>query len=232
MNINRNIFVFFAGPNPKALSNKNKLQKFAEIDQFPNVFQHQRDLKGKWKAEVFKNDNPLVLELACGKGEYSVGQGRMFPDKNFLGLDIKGNRIWKGAKTALDEGLQNVAFLRCMIHNIEEYFEQDEIDEIWITFPDPQHRKSKARHRLTNPRFIAKYQELTKKGGTLNLKSDSTRFYEYTREVAMELGLEVLVDNADIYAWDERPEVLNIKTFYEKMWLDEGKKIKYLKMIL
>ena len=105
------------------MSNKNKLQKFAEIDTFPNVFQHDKNLKGQWKSKVFKNDNPLVLELACGKGEYSVGQGRMFPDKNFLGLDIKGNRIWKGARTALDEGLNNVAFLRCMIHNIEEYFD-------------------------------------------------------------------------------------------------------------
>jgi tRNA (guanine-N7-)-methyltransferase len=214
------------------LSNKNKLQKFAEIDSFPNVFQFTKDLKGKWKKEVFKNDNPLILELACGKGEYSVGQARMFPDKNFLGLDIKGNRIWKGARTALDDGLSNVAFLRCMIHNIEEYFDVDEVDEIWITFPDPQHRKSKARHRLTNPRFIAKYQDISIAGASLNLKSDSTRFYEYTVEVATELGLEILAQNDDIYSWDERPDVLNIRTFYENIWLEEGKKIKFIKVLL
>ena len=142
----------------KALSNKNKLQKFAEIDTFPNVFQHDKNLKGQWKSKVFKNDNPLVLELACGKGEYSVGQGRMFPDKNFLGLDIKGNRIWKGARTALDEGLNNVAFLRCMIHNIEEYFETDEVDEIWITFPDP---RPTITHSLLQDYYkIYLYQEL------------------------------------------------------------------------
>lgn len=214
------------------MSNKNKLQKFAEIDTFPNVFQHDRDLKGRWSKDVFKNDNPIVLELACGKGEYSVGQGRMFPDKNFIGLDIKGNRIWKGAKTALEENLSNVAFLRCMIHNIEDYFETNEVDEIWITFPDPQPRKSKTRHRLTSPRFIAKYQDICKKGGTLNLKSDSTFFYEYTLKVAEELKLEILENCADVYAWEERPEVLNIRTFYESMWLDEGKKIKYLKLLL
>jgi tRNA (guanine-N7-)-methyltransferase len=214
------------------LSNKNKLQKFAEIGDFSNVFEHDKSLKGNWNSKVFKNDNPLVLELACGKGEYSVGQGRMFPDKNFVGLDIKGNRIWKGARTALDEGLDNVAFLRCMIHNIEEYFDVDEVDEIWITFPDPQHRKGKARHRLTNPRFIAKYQDICKPGATLNLKSDSTRFYEYTLESANELNLDILVYNPDIYSWEERPPVLDIKTFYEAIWLKEGKKIKYVKALL
>ncbi|MGK0369674.1 MAG: tRNA (guanine-N7-)-methyltransferase, partial [Bacteroidia bacterium] len=181
--------------------------------------------------DVFKNDKPITVELACGKGEYTIGLAERFPDRNFIGIDLKGNRIWKGAKYALENNLTNVAFHRIMIGNIEEYFEKGEIDEFWITFPDPQHARK--RKRLTNAMFLERYRNISKDGTTMNLKSDSTRFYGYTKETIAEQKLTILEDSADIYAWDEIPEYLaNIQTFYENMWLAEGKKIKYLKYVL
>ena len=213
----------------------NKLAKFAEIGTFSNVFQHtedmNKDMKGKWQ-EVFDEPRPLVLELACGKGEYTTGLARMFPDRNYMGLDIKGNRMWKGAKAALDEGLSNVAFLRCQINLVEAYFEKGEVSEIWITFPDPQHREGKAKHRLVHPRFLEMYRSVSKTPLVINLKTDSTRFYNYTKEVIAEKKLEVLMDSDDVYQWKDRPAELDIKTFYENMWLKEGKKIKYLRFVL
>lgn len=211
---------------------KNKLQKFAEIDQFENVYQHDKSMKGKWKSEAFGNDNPLTLELACGKGEYTIGQARMFPERNFMGLDIKGNRIWKGASIGVEENIPNAKFLRCKIHNITDYFEQGEVDEIWITFPDPQPRDSKEKHRLTHERFLRMYQEIGHPGMYMNVKTDSDLFYEYTLETIRSFGIEPEVNVDDVYAWHERPEYLNIRTFYESMWLDEGKKIKYLRFKL
>ena len=210
------------------MGKKGKLQKFAEVTAFSNCYERAAELKGKWATHVFKNNNPITLELACGKGEYTLGLAKRFPDRNFIGVDIKGNRIWKGAKYALENNMHNVAFHRIMIGNIEDYFAPNEIDEFWITFPDPQHAKK--RKRLTNPMFLDRYRNISRPQPIMNLKSDSTRFYEYTKEVISEQNLEVISDSNDIYNWDEIPELLaNIQTFYEKMWLSEGKKIKYLK---
>jgi tRNA (guanine-N7-)-methyltransferase len=207
---------------------KGKLQKFAEVTAFSNCYERATELKGKWATHVFKNDNPITLELACGKGEYTLGLAKRFPDRNFIGVDIKGNRIWKGAKYALENNMHNVAFHRIMIGNIEDYFALGEIDEFWITFPDPQHAKK--RKRLTNPMFLERYRNISNPHPIMNLKSDSTRFYEYTKEVIAEQSLEIIENNDDIYQWNAIPEYLaNIQTFYEKMWLEDGKKIKYLK---
>lgn len=208
-----------------------KLQKFAEVTAFENCYERAVELKGKWKSDVFKNDNPITVELACGKGEYTIGLAERFPDRNFIGIDVKGNRIWKGAKYALENNLTNVRFHRLMIGNIEEYFDKGEIDEFWITFPDPQHGKK--RKRLTNGMFLSRYRNISRDGAIMNLKSDSTRFYEFTKEVIAEQKLEVLQDSDDIYAWDEIPEHLaNIQTFYEQMWLNDGKKIKFLRYVI
>jgi tRNA (guanine-N7-)-methyltransferase len=210
---------------------KGKLEKFAEVTAFSNCFEYAKEMKGKWKSDYFKNDNPITVELACGKGEYTLGLAERFPNRNFIGIDVKGNRIWKGAKYALENELANVAFHRLMIGNIEDFFEEGEIDEFWITFPDPQHGKE--RKRLTNAMFLDRYRNISKDGAMMNLKSDSTRFYEYTKEVIAEQKLELLADSDDIYSWPEIPEYLaNIQTFYEKMWLAEGKKIKYLRYVL
>ncbi len=208
-----------------------KLQRFAEVSAFENCYEYAKDLKGKWHTSVFKNDNLITVELACGKGEYTVGLAERFPDRNFIGIDVKGNRIWKGAKYALDNNLKNVAFHRLMIGNIVDYFEKDEIDEFWITFPDPQHAKE--RKRLTNSMFLDRYRAISKPGAIMNLKSDSSRFYNYTKEVINEQKLTVLEDSSNIYEWENAPEyLLNIQTFYENMWLEEGKKIKYLRYVL
>lgn len=210
------------------MGKKNKLQKFAEVSAFPNCFEYDKSMKGKWAQEYFNNNNPITVELACGKGEYTVGLAERFPNRNFIGIDVKGNRIWKGAKYALDKGLSNVAFHRLMIGNIEEFFEEGEIDEFWITFPDPQHAKE--RKRLSNPMFLQRYRNISKPGAIMNIKTDSTRFYEYSKEVINHLSLTLLEDQADVYAWSKAPEYLrDIQTFYEQMWLNEGKKIKYLK---
>ncbi len=161
---------------------QKKLIRFAELETFSNVLQFPKNIKGKWN-EFFKNENPIILELACGKGEYAVGLGRLHPQKNFIGVDIKGNRIWVGAKKALEDHLDNVAFLRTEIDTLNEYFENDEVDEIWITFPDPQLRKSKAKKRLTHPKFLRSYQEFLKTAGPVNLKTDSPDLYDFTRLV-------------------------------------------------
>lgn len=213
------------------MGQKGKLQKFAEVTAFENCYEYAKELKGKWSSDVFKNDNPITVELACGKGEYTVGLAERFTTRNFIGIDVKGNRLWQGAKYALENNLTNVAFHRLMIGNIEEYFAKDEIDEFWITFPDPQHAKE--RKRLTNPMFLNRYRAISRSGVTMNLKSDSTRFYTYTKEIIEEQNLEILQDSDDIYAWEELPEHLaNIQTFYEKMWLKDGKKIKFLRYVL
>ncbi|MDG1046637.1 MAG: tRNA (guanosine(46)-N7)-methyltransferase TrmB [Bacteroidia bacterium] len=210
------------------MGKKGKLQKFAEVTAFSNCYERATELKGKWATHVFKNNNPITIELACGKGEYTLGLAKRFPDRNFIGVDIKGNRIWKGAKYALENNMHNVAFHRIMIGNIEDYFALGEIDEFWITFPDPQHAKK--RKRLTNPMFLERYRNISNSHPIMNLKSDSTRFYEYTKEVIAEQNLEVIENSDDIYQWDAIPEYLaNIQTFYEKIWLEDGKKIKYLK---
>jgi len=210
---------------------QKKLQRFAEIKNFPNVLEYPVGMKGQWK-DFFKNTNPLILELACGKGEYAVGLGRLHPGKNFLGLDIKGNRMWVGAKTALAEGLNNVAFIRTQIEKITDYFSGQEVSEIWITFPDPQLRAGKAKKRLTHPRFLRLYQAIMGKHGVVNLKTDSPDLYNFTRQVINLYGLPLLEDLDDLYSEPEIREDLKIQTHYEKMDIAESERIHYLKFAL
>ncbi len=210
---------------------KDKLRKFAEVGTFKNVLQldEGKVLKGKWASSHFGNDHPIVLELACGKGEYSVNLARLFPDKNFIGVDYKGNRIWRGAKTALEDGIDNVAFLRIQIETILEYFEQGEVDEIWITFPDPQPQDSREKKRLTNPRFLERYQTILKPDGVMNLKTDNDGFYGYTLEQISLLGLPKLAETTNLYHSDLVDEVLSIKTYYERKYLAHDKNINYVR---
>ncbi|MBC9933722.1 tRNA (guanosine(46)-N7)-methyltransferase TrmB [Chitinophaga qingshengii] len=210
---------------------QKKLQRFAEIETFPNVLIYPEGMQGKWH-EYFKNNHPVTLELACGKGDYTLGMGRLFKEQNFIGVDLKGNRIWRGAKTALDESLDNVAFLRTQIEKLDNYFAPGEIKDIWITFPDPFLRKSKARKRLTHPRFLQLYQPLLAPGATINLKTDSPELYAFTQEVIAAAGLILLEDIPDVYALPEVPPLLKIQTYYEGMHLADGRTIRYLKFQL
>ncbi len=204
-----------------------KLIRFEAIKNFPNVLEHPQDMKGKWK-EFFNNTNPITLELACGKGEYAVGLGSMYPNRNFIGIDIKGNRIWRGAKTAIDNGLQNVAFLRTEIDGIVTYFDKDEVAEIWITFPDPQLRLSKAKKRLTHPKFLRMYQQFLAKGGLVNLKTDSPDLYQFTKTVIDLYNIECVVDYDDAYKQAGIKDELKIKTHYESLDIAQSNRIHYL----
>lgn len=223
---------------------KNKIAQWAEMDTFPHVVQPAMEdimndnveMKGNWHKEFFKNDNDIVLELGCGKGEYSVGLARKYPNKNFLGVDIKGHRMWRGAKTALNEGVTNVGFLRTRIDFINALFAENEVSEIWLTFSDPQPKKE--RKRLTSPIFIDKYNKLMKSGGIIHLKCDSDLLFEYTLEQVEENGYTLLYSTWDLYGEgindmdEDTKEILNIRTFYEQMWLGMGKSIKYCKFKL
>ncbi|MUP37352.1 tRNA (guanosine(46)-N7)-methyltransferase TrmB [Labilibaculum euxinus] len=217
---------------------KNKLQRFAEMKSFDNVFQPTHNevwetnyqFKGKWNKDVFKNDNPIVLEVGCGKGEYTVGLAKQFPNKNFIGIDIKGARIYCGAKEALDTGLSNVAFIRTYAELLQSIFEAGEIAEIWITFPDPQMKK--VGKRLTGTRFLKLYSNLLSKEGIVHLKTDSNFLYEYTKYVIKENNLKVLVDTNDLYHSGKADEILSIRTFYEQQFLNRGIPIKYHKFML
>ncbi|MDB5124541.1 MAG: trmB [Mucilaginibacter sp.] len=210
---------------------KDKLRRFAEVDTFSNVLQldEGKAFKGQWSKSIFKNDNPLVLELACGKGEYAVNLARLFPGKNFIGIDYKGNRIWRGAKTALEDGVNNVAFLRIQIETLLDYFAAGEVDEIWITFPDPQPQVSREKKRLTSPRFLEKYKQLLKPGGSVNLKTDNDDLHAYTSEKINELNLNLHIKTEDLYHSEFADDVLSIKTYYEKKYLKDNKNINYLK---
>jgi len=210
---------------------KDKLRRFAEVATFPNVVQLDAGLpyKGKWAKGFFRNDNPVVLELACGKGEYTVNLAKLFPAKNFIGIDYKGNRIWRGAKDALEEGVANVGFLRIQIETMLDYFGPGEIDEIWITFPDPQPQISREKKRLTSPRFLEKYKQVLKPGGHINLKTDNDGLHTYTAEKIKESGLKLHVKTEDLYHSAHGDEVLSIKTYYEKKYLKDNKNINYLK---
>ena len=210
---------------------KDKLRRFAEIATFSNVLELEagKIYYGKWAEGFFKNSNPVVLELACGKGEYTVNLATMFPHKNFIGIDYKGNRLWRGAKTAVEEGIDNVAFLRIQIENLIAYFAPGEVDEIWITFPDPQPQISRERKRLTSPRFLDMYRAILKPGGNVNLKTDNDGLYAYTAGKINELGLKLWVKTEDLYHSEYADEVLNIKTYYEKKYLVHHKNINYLK---
>lgn len=210
---------------------KDKLRRFAEIATFDNVLQLEegKKLKGCWSSTHFNNDNPVVLELACGKGEYTVNLAKLFPEKNFIGVDYKGNRIWRGAKTAIEEEIPNVAFLRIQIENILDYFAPGEVSEIWITFPDPQPQVSREKKRLTFPKFLEKYKVIFKPGGVIHLKTDNDGLHAYTVEKIEELGLKLHARTEDLYKSALADEVLSIKTYYEKKYLVTDKNINYLK---
>ena len=210
---------------------KDKLRRFAEIETFANVYQLDagKALKGNWSNMHFKNEAPLVLELACGKGEYTVNLAQLFPDKNFIGIDYKGNRIWRGAKTATEEGIDNVAFLRIQIEHILDYFDASEVSEIWITFPDPQPQVSREKKRLTAPRFLEKYKVILQESAPINLKTDNDDFYAFTLETIDQLGLKLHVRTEDLYRSDLVNEVLSIKTYYEKKYLAHDKNINYVR---
>ncbi len=217
-------------------STRNKLEKFEYIKKSPLVLEWKKDIfetiKGNW-ADFFKNQNPITVELGCGRGEYTVGLARVFPNRNHIGVDIKGNRIWKGTKTATDEGLTNVAFLRTQILLIDKFFEEGEVDEIWITFPDPRPKDSDIKRRLVAPRFIRLYEKFLKNGGVLHLKTDNEGFFDYAMEVFTEEKKDILIATKDLYS---HPELLKehygIQTAFEKEYLSKGVTIKYLRVVL
>ncbi len=218
------------------MGSKNKLKRFKENLNFTNLIQPTRDdlieknfeLRGKWNS-FFKNDNPIVLELGCGKGEYTTELAKLNPNKNFIGIDIKGARIWKGAKESIQNNLNNVCFIRTHIELIDKIFCNQEISEIWITFPDPQQKIQRKKHRLTNVVFMSMYKKILKKGGEVNLKTDSEFLHGYTLGIIEGMGIDPIFSNHDIYSNNNAPkEVLEIKTFYEKKFID-SKKITFLK---
>lgn len=219
---------------------KNKIQRFAENETFANLFQPSFQevfrtdfhMKGEWKPRYFNNNNPIVLELGCGKGEYTVGLAGIFPDKNFIGIDIKGARIWRGAKTALEQNMSNVAFIRTRIEHITSFFRNNEVDEIWITFPDPQPRAVKAKKRLSSSRFLGYYSQFLKPGGIIHLKTDNLPLHCYTKALVKQNNLEVLLETEDLYREVADDPILGIKTFYEQQFLEQGMPITYLKFRL
>ncbi|MCX6207833.1 MAG: tRNA (guanosine(46)-N7)-methyltransferase TrmB [Bacteroidetes bacterium] len=209
------------------MGGQKKLIRFEAIRHFENVQEYPQGMQGKWN-EYFKNNNSITLELACGKGEYAVGLGTLYPDRNFIGIDLKGNRIWRGAKTALDNGLKNVAFIRSLIDKVTDYFALGEVAEIWITFPDPQLRGSKAKKRLTHPKFLRLYQEILAKDGLVNLKTDSPDLYQFTKTVVNLFGFTVLEDTDHVHALPViKPELL-IKTHYEGLDIAKSNRIHYI----
>ncbi len=217
---------------------KGKLAKFADMASYPHVFEYPYaevenvpfELKGNWNKDFFKNNNPVVLELGCGRGEYTVGLGRLFPDKNFIGVDIKGSRMWTGATESLKTGMKNVAFLRTNIEIIDRFFAANEVSEVWLTFSDPQMKK--ATKRLTSTFFMERYRSFLVPDGIIHLKTDSNFMYTYTRYMIEENKLPVEVMTEDLYHSGLADEILNIKTYYEQQWLDRGLNIKYIKFNL
>lgn len=219
---------------------KNKLARFEENRILPNVIQPNRaealdnfHLKGKWRSEIFKNENPIVVELGCGKGEYSVGLAKAFPEKNFIGIDIKGARFWFGAKEATEKNMKNVAFLRTQIELLDCFFEENEVDEIWITFPDPQIKYRRTKHRMTHPDFLERYRKVLKPEGIVHLKTDSEFLHGYTLGILQGSGHEILTAHHDIYGAPEyepnTEHLREIKTYYEELFSSKGKTITYIK---
>lgn len=217
---------------------KGKLEKFADMRQYPNVVEcpwrgtdsEPFALKGLWQRDFFRNDHPITVELGCGRGEYTVGLGRRYPDRNFIGVDIKGARMWTGATDALREGLTNVGFLRTQIEIIDRFFAPSEVDEIWITFPDPQMKK--ATKRLTSTGFLERYRHFLVDGGQVHLKTDSNFLFTYTRCLLEENGLVPEFITEDLYHSGLADDILSIRTYYEQQWLDRGLPIRYLKFRL
>ena len=237
---------------------KNKLARWQELGSFTNVIQPEtadvtekdHPVKGNWGKDIFKNHNPIILELGCGKGEYSIGLAEMFPENNFIGIDIKGARMWKGAKTSNERKMANVAFLRTRIEFIDRFFSEDEVDEIWITFPDPHQGARNSNKRLTSPWYLGKYGRFLKNNGVIHLKTDNAELFQYTRSVIKTNNLEELFSSDDLYSKEQNLDdiisgvsdslslpdeqqlffhsILSIKTFYEKQFLAKGMKITYL----
>ncbi len=213
---------------------RKKLVRFNENEANPNVIQAGKPtfetIKGNWNAEQFKDNNPIVVELACGRGEFTVGLARNFPSQNFIGVDIKGSRIWKGSSIATNEGIENVAFLRTQIELLDDFFAENEVSELWITFPDPYPREGDEKRRLTSPRFLEMYKSLLKKEGVIHFKTDNTGLFEYTLELFQSReDLEIIGFTHDFYHSEWKDDHFGIQTRYEKMFSDKGEKIKYLK---
>jgi tRNA (guanine-N7-)-methyltransferase len=219
---------------------RNKLERFAETKTFPNFFQPDYDtveqegffLKGRWKNDFFHNNNPLVVELGCGRGEYTVKLAEKYPDVNFIGIDRKGARMWNGCKISIEKEMKNVAFLRIQIGRLIHYFDKDEISEIWITFPDPHPKPSKVNKRLTSPLFLNCYRKLLIPNGFIHLKTDSELLFDYTLEVIREQHCTIVNQYSDIYFSEETDDSLRIETYYEKIWKEQGLKIRYIKFQL
>ncbi len=199
---------------------------------FEELLEGNFELKGKWNQKFFKKDQPIILELGCGKGDYSVALARKYPDYNFIGADIKGDRILRGARTGKSEELENLGFLRIQIQNIAHAFRNEEIDQIWITFPDPQARDRWEHRRMTSPNFLYRYKHILKPNGIIHLKTDSELLYNYTREVAMQLNQEIITESCDVYGDNLKNDATLTQTYYEKKWLAEGKKIFFLEFKL
>jgi tRNA (guanine-N7-)-methyltransferase len=220
------------------LGSKNKLKRFKENETFENVFQPTREevtsgefkLKGKWNSDFFKNDKPIIVELGCGKGEYTIGLAERNSEANYIGIDVKGARFWRGAKTAVDTGLNNVAFIRTQIELLDYIFNENEIDEIWITFPDPQIKYKRTKHRMTNSEFLQLYKKVLKQDGIINLKTDSEFMHGYTLGLLHGEGHEVIYANHNVYKNEGSPkEVTEIQTFYENQYLEVNKAITYIR---
>jgi tRNA (guanine-N7-)-methyltransferase len=221
---------------------KRKLQRFAENETFNHFFQPGWEelsagfsLRGNWNSRFFKNSNPVIIEMGCGKGEYTVDLSSKYPQRNFIGIDKKGARMWRGAKISNEDSRANVAFVRIRAENIAKVFGPAEIDEIWITFPEPQPNSPRHSKRFTSPQFIERYRQVLKPGGIIHLKTDNDMFYEYTLEVIREYGHTLLYNNPDLYATPDDPEVkdvIDVQTHYEKIWLEQGLTIKYLRFRL
>jgi tRNA (guanine-N7-)-methyltransferase len=215
---------------------RDKLKKFRENEARSNIIQTGKQLfqeiKGKWRKLYFNNDHAIVLELGCGRGEYTVGMARLKPENNYIGIDIKGDRIWKGSKIATNEKLENVGFLRTQVQLLDRFFEPGEVDEIWLTFPDPRSKKSDIKRRLTHPRFMEIYQRILKPGGKIHLKTDNEILYNYTLEVVQDLStVGQLVYTENLYQSDLLNQLLEIKTHYEILFADQGYSIRYLSFV-
>lgn len=215
---------------------KNKLERWAELESFNNVIQHNDEagfgkdhhLKGRWNTDIFKNPNPIILELGCGRGEYTTALAAGFPSRNYVGVDIKGARLWRGARTAYENRIMNAAFLRTRIEFINSFFDTDEVDEIWLTFPDPQPENKNSNKKLTCPWFLNNYKKFLKDNGIIHLKTDNADLFRYTKNIAERNNLEIIASTTDLHSDFKDDEILSIRTHYEEIYLKKGMKINYL----